>query len=102
MDLVEIWEITKIVMGMGALVMLALTMTAVIRFRGIWHWRRSLRDEIEAIRQDIKETDAGSRQSMSVLIEDASHPARGRIQEHVLIIRRRPVRDCQARLMARY
>lgn len=68
MDLLQIWEIAKICMGLGALAVLVLTLAAVLRFRGIWHWRRSLRDEIEAVARDLEETVADSRRAALTLV----------------------------------
>ena len=77
MDVVEIWKIAKIVLGFGALVVLALTMVAVFRFRGIWHWRRSLREEIETISREIEETAAGSRKQALALVLQTCRQVKG-------------------------
>jgi len=70
MDVVQIWTIAKIGMGLGALIILVLTLAVVFRFRGIWHWRRSLRDEIEAIERGMeKAADENRKRALSLVLQ---------------------------------
>ena len=80
MDALSIYYAVKVFIFVFAMLLACASLVITWRFRGIFHWKRSLRQEINQLRQSKEHADAPRRKAANIVLEqcqtawDATYP----------------------------